>query len=157
MRLQQGGGLRPLQGEQRPRVRLILHLHVKRPHPLLQPRPVLVDVGRIDHQEVPRFSAAVHQEVVHDASVGVWEAGILHLTGDQFGDVVAGDVLQKSQGVRSFHGEFAHVGNVKEASGLAHGMVLLHQSGVLDGHFVARKRNHFGAHSAMYVGKGGGF
>src|SRR3712207_7634813 len=50
------------------------------------------------------------------------------------GHVIGEDMVHPSLGVRPLYGHFPHVTHVEDAAVLAHGLVLLNDGGVLDGH-----------------------
>jgi hypothetical protein len=137
---------RALQGEDGHLLADVFHLAVG--FPLLvvirAPVPVLRDVGGIDHDHVVVLRDAVDQDIVDHAPVGPAQGGILHVAGRELRDVVGGHPLEVRQGARPLHGEVAHVRHVEETRARAHGLMLLANAGVLDGHGKARERGHFG-------------
>ena len=84
----------------------------------------------------------VHQEVIHGAAVGVAHHAIEHFSGVKATDLIGEDVVYKGLCIRAFHKYFSHVGDIEHAHVLPYGKVLLHNSGILDGHDEACKRTH---------------
>ncbi len=91
----------------------------------------------------------VDQDVVDEAAVFVEQAGIVRLAGLELGGVVGGDEIDQLGGFRPADFDFAHVADVEEADGIADGVVLVDDAGVLDGHIPAAEIDHFGAESPM--------
>ena len=121
------------------------------------PRPVLVDVGGVHHQQVLLGLILVDQQVVHNAPLLVGQAGVLHAAGGEGGHVVRGDFLQEGQRLRPFDPELAHVRHVEHAHGVAHRQVLVDDARVLYGHVVSRKFVHLGTQRDVFLGKWCGF
>ena len=86
----------------------------------------------------------VDQDVVDESAVFVEQPGILRLADLQSGRVVSRDVIDEGAGLRPADFDLAHVADVEQAHGFAHGMVLVEDAGVLDGHVPAAEIDHFG-------------
>ena len=112
-------------------------------------RFILLDVrGVHDHQDVIG-AGAVHDDVVDDRAALVAQKPIPRLSDGEPGDVARDEPIDGGQRCRSLEVELSHVREVEEARGLAHGAVLGHDPGVLDGHLVARERHHARAETAV--------
>ncbi len=110
----------------------------------LQPGPVLLDVARVDDQQVAVGSASVDDHVVHGRPVRQGQGRVLRLAVHQPGHVVRGHPLQEGERPAPLHLKLAHVGDVEEAGRPAHGQVLGDEARVLHGHFPSAEGNHLG-------------
>ena len=109
----------------------------------LAPRPVLLDVGCIDHEQVLLFFVVVDEEVVDDTALFVGEAGVLYVTDLELGGIVAGDVLDELEGVRPLDPELTHMRDVEDADALDDGhMFFDNPGGIFDGHIIACELVH---------------
>jgi hypothetical protein len=67
------------------------------------------------------------------------------------GDVVGEDMVHKALGVGALDAHLAHVRDVEHTAGLAHGIVLVDDRGILDGHVETSERRDEGAQCHMFV------
>jgi hypothetical protein len=94
----------------------------------------------------------IEEDVVHNCAVGVGEQAVMGLPHGHLGDVAGLHVLQEEVGLRPFGPKLAHVVDVEEAGGGAHGLMLGQGTGgILDRQFVPGKGHHASAHSHMGV------
>ena len=94
---------------------------------------------------------AVYEQVVHDSTLSVGQAAVLHLSHGELRCIVAGDLLDEVQGTGTAHDELSHVAHIEHAHTVAHGMVLVIDAGVLYGHHIAGEGHHLGAEGFMDV------
>ena len=106
------------------------------------PGPVLVDVPRVDREQIARVTHAVDGEVVDDRPARIAQERVVDLAHRQGRDVVAGQTLERGEGAGPLDLELAHVAHVEAADGGAHGAVLLDDPPILHGHFPAAEGNH---------------
>ena len=112
---------------------------------LANPCHVLVDVARIDDQEILLLAAAVNQQVVDRAAVLVEHHAVEDGAVGEGADIVGEDMVHKLLSLRAGDEHLAHVAHVEDAGPVAHRVVLLDDSGILDGHVKTGKRAHLGA------------
>ena len=110
---------------------------------------ILVLVGGVDAEEIMIVGDFVDQDVVHEAAVFVEQAGVMGLSEFQLLDGVGGDVVGEFGGFGAANLDLAHVADIEDAHGVAHGVVLVDDSGVLDGHVPAAEIHHPGAEGTM--------
>ena len=91
----------------------------------------------------------VDQDIVHEAAVIVEQAGVVRLADLQLPDAVGGDEIGELRRLRPADLDLAHVADIEEPGGGADGVVLVDDSGVLDGHVPASEIDHFGPQGAM--------
>ena len=91
----------------------------------------------------------VDQDVVDESAVLVEQAGVLRLADLQLVDGVGGDEIGELGGFRPANFDLAHVADIEEADRVAHGVVLVDDAGVLDGHVPAAEIDHLRAQGAM--------
>lgn len=152
-RLHDGIGRRPLQGKERRPVTGILERDIRRER-RLEPADHRFPVGGIHHQQEPVFKP-IDEQVLHNAALFVEQAGVecstrlglVHVTGQL--------MLQEIPGSSSRKPQFTHVAHVEQADGRPDGLVLLAQARILDGHLMARKRDHLGTGGHMQWIQGG--
>ena len=130
---------------------LVLDGYVKALGLLLDPRPVLVDVGGIDDEEELVVVDLVDEQVVDRAAVVVAHHAVEDLTVGGAGDVVDEDVVDVFFSLGAFDANLAHVADVENADVMAHCVVLLGDGAVLDGHIEASEGAHEGAELDMAV------
>ena len=91
----------------------------------------------------------VDQDVVHEAAVLVEQPGVMGLAEFQLLDGIGGDVIGQSGGFGAADLDLAHVADIEDAHGVAHGVVLVDDAGVLDGHVPAAEIDHPGTEGSM--------
>ena len=123
-------------------VRQVVYLHIVALGGVLYPGKVFGDVAGIDYKEILVFGEAVYQQVVHYSAVGVEHHAVQDIAVADFGDVVGEYVVDEAPGVGAFDVDLAHVADVEHAHALAHGVVLLDNAFVLDGHVKSGKGTH---------------
>ena len=62
--------------------------------------------------------------------------------GLKFGNIVTGDVVQKLLGLRPFHKDLPHMGDVEESNLFPNGHMLLRRALVPERHLESGKRDH---------------
>src|SRR6202044_3911256 len=97
----------------------------------------------------------VHQQVVDKCSARSHQTGILNLSVDQFGGVVAADPLHQGlrAGARDF--EFAHVAHVEKSGVGAHRFVFGEDSRIFHRHVPTAEINHAGVQAPVHGVEGG--
>src|SRR6516165_9711211 len=95
----------------------------------------------------------VYQDVVDKPSVLVKHRRVLSLAGVQRGGGIGGDAVDEAESLSPADLNFTHVADVEQAHRPAHGKVLFHDSGILNGHLPAAKINHSGAQAHMHAVK----
>ena len=94
----------------------------------------------------------VNDDVVNDATVFCTKKRVLSLTVLKPGNITGCDPLQVLESVGPGHINLAHVADVKEANGVANGMVLgEHARRVLDWHLPATEWNHSATQGNMRI------
>ena len=121
----------------------------------VQPGPIFVIIGGIDHHQVVFFGAAVDQRVVDHVGIGIKELRVAGFAHRQGGDIVAADAVEEGGRLRAFGLIDAHVGNVEQTGCLAGGQVFFDHGGVPDRHFPTGKGHHLGAQGDVGVIEGG--
>ena len=135
----------------------MLEIHVEARELLLHPIDVLVDVCGVDNEEKLLGTHLIDQQVIDCAAVGVAHHTVEHLSIGCSGDVIGENVLNVALSVGTGDEHLAHVRNVEHAAGLAHGIVLVGDVCVLNGHVEAGKRRHQCAQFHVFVIKTGLF
>src|SRR3712207_1042586 len=107
----------------------------------LHPCPVLIDVCRVDNYEKLGLIHFIDQQIVHRATMLIEHHAIKNFAFRGVGHVIGEDMVHPSLGVRPLYGHLPHVTHVEYAAVLAHGLVLLNDGGVLDGHVESAERS----------------
>ena len=63
----------------------------------IQPGPVFVIVGSVDHHQVFFFAAVVHQGVIDHIGIGIEELGVAGFAHRQRSDIVAANAVQEGR------------------------------------------------------------
>src|SRR4029450_6861553 len=148
-------GLRPLDRDE-PRAlggvtpARVLHL----PGLLGDPGPVLVNVPRVDREQIPRVAHAVDSEIIDDRPIWIAEKRVVDLAHLQGRDVVGGQTLERRERARPLHPDLAHVTHVEHTDSGAHRPMLFDDAGVLHRHLPAAKRHHARAGLDVRLGEG---
>ena len=108
----------------------------------IEPGPVFVVVGGVDHHQIDFFGPAVNQQVVNDFGIGGQEMGIKRLTHAQRSNIVAAHAVEESRRVRPFGLIHTHVCGVENPGGFTHGHVFFHHRAVTHRHLPPGKRHH---------------
>ena len=119
--------------------------------------PVLVGIGRVDHQQIGLGVDTINQNVVDDAAAAVGHARILHLAVVELRHVVGRNTLQKVERLGPLDPDFAHVADVEDPGALPHGQMLVVDARELDGHVVPRELGHAGPGGDVVLGESGCF
>lgn len=129
--------LRTLNGNLAVEVAEILDLDIEAGGVGLNPGDILVNVGGIDDEEETIVATLVDEQIVDHAAAGVEHHSVEALANRRAGDIVGENVVDVTLGVRTGDGNFAHVGNIENAASITHGVVLLNDTTILDGHVEA--------------------
>ena len=122
---------------------------------IVNPLVVFQAVGSIHHQHELVFRDAINQQVIHNASLAIGHAAVLDLSRGEFAGVIAGDVLNQVQRLRTFDAKLAHVRDVEHSAGLSHRVVFNDEASIGNGHFESSVRNHFGSSCLVFLVQGG--
>ena len=122
-----------------------------------EPGEVFTNLGGVHHHEEGFRFHAVQDQIVDDSSLFVKHDGVLALADVQLVDVVGEHGVQPCRRVRAGYRELAHMGDVKDAAGLAHRFVFVQNAGVLHGHVPAGEGNHFSSKFNVFGCQGCGF
>ena len=120
----------------------MFQLHIIAVGLLLNPCPVLIDIGSIDDEEETLIGHLIHQQVVHHAPILVAHHAIEDFPYRHIRDIVGKDVIDITLGIRSGNKHLTHVAHVEDATGCAHGPMLVSDIRVLNGHLEAAERRH---------------
>ena len=145
--------IRSLQGYLSVDVALVHGNHIESLCLSLYPGIVLIDIGGIDDEEELVVRHLVDKQIVHGAAILMQHHAIVYLAHGSTGNVVGEDVLHELLRLGTAHQHLAHVAHVEHAACLAHGIVLVHDVGVLDGHLKAPERHHLGTQCNVLVVK----
>ena len=85
---------------------------------------------------------SVHQHIIQDETVFIANQSISNLTINQIIDAAGQQLIEQSQGIIPLEGQSSHVRDIEEPRRFAHGLMLIHDSTVLDRHFPAPKLDH---------------
>lgn len=122
-----------------------------------EPREVFVNLGGVHHHEEGFRLHPVQDEVINDSGPVIEHDGVLPLADVQFIDVIGQHGVQPCSRCGAGHRELAHVGDVKDAAGFAHGFVFVQDAGVLHRHVPAGEGNHSGSQFNVLGCQRGGF
>jgi hypothetical protein len=89
---------------------------------------ILILIRGVDAEEEGIVRDFVDQDVVDEAAVFVEQAGVMRLPMLQFRDGVGGDEVHEFHGFRAANFDLAHVADVEQTDGFAHGIVLIDES-----------------------------
>lgn len=153
---QQRLGGRTLERQHGPALGAILQFHIEAPSVFLEPGPVLVAIGGIDHHQ-KLIGDVVDEDVIHNPAIGLTEQAIARLPDGNGGHVAGNDVLEERHSVGAANHKAAHMANVKQAGTLPHRVVLLDDPAILDRHLPAAELNHPRAGGAMGIEERGTF
>ena len=116
-------------------------LGTRRPRVRAKPRQVALVVGGVRDRQVALGVQTVGEEVVEHAAVLAAKHAVLSAADGDRGDVVGEQPLQQRERAGAAGFDLAHVRDVEDPAGLAHGHVLLAHAGVLDRHLPAGELN----------------
>ena len=120
-------------------VALVVELDVEACCVLLHPSYILVDVCRIDDEEEVVLAHLIDQQVINRSAVGVEHHTVVYLSDGCSSHIIREDVLNILLSVGTCDAHFAHVTHIEDAAMLTHGIVLVGDVRVLDGHDEAAK------------------
>ena len=96
----------------------------------------------------------IDEDVVFDAAVFIADHGILGLRNGEFADIVGGDSLEERGSAGSGDSHPPHMAHIEEPDMGTDGMVLVHDTTVLDGHLPSGEIDEFGAAGTMLLDEG---
>jgi hypothetical protein len=137
--------------------KLLASLHTESLALLTHKSPIFVDIGRIDGEQVALLIEAIEKEVIHNTTLTVGEAGVLHLTIGEGCYVVGSDALEERGGLGALNPQLTHMAHVEDAHSLPHPEVLGIDTRKLDGHIEACKGSHLGTSGNVILGKWSNF
>ncbi len=123
----------------------------------LHPCKIDIDERGIDHQQILFLLVAVDDQVVDHAAILIQEEGVLALADIEPLHVVCQEVIQPLPRAASADKKLPHVRNIKEPRRRAHGLVLVHDAGVLHRHVPSAESDDFCAEPGMFGMEGGSF
>ena len=106
---------------------------------LLHPCPVLVDVCRIDYQEVVLFAHLIYQEVVNGTTILITHHSIINLSVGRTRDIIGEDMVHIAFRLSTLDGYFTHVTHIEHPAMLSYGIVLINDVRILYRHVKAAK------------------
>ena len=125
----------------------------------VDPLDDLGPVAGVDDHEEERLAVGVvivaHQHVVEDAAGVVGDQRIADLAQFHVGHAAGEQLGQEDGRAGPLEAEPAHVRDVGDAHGRAHGQVLFDDRGILHGHGPAGEIDHPAAVAAMPIVEGG--
>ena len=136
-------------------VALVLEVDVEARHLFLHPRHILIDVGRVDDEEEVVVAHFIDEQVIDRAAVGVAHHPIVDLSDGRIGDIIGEDVLHVALCIGPCDAHFAHVRDIEDTAVLAHGVVLIGDVRVLNGHDESAEGRHQCAECHVAVIKAG--
>ena len=104
--------------------------------------PILLNICGIYHKQVSDIVKLIDKKVIHNSTLSVREAGVLHLARIEHGCVVGGHILYKSKSIGTLYPNLAHMRNIKNAHIVAHCGVLLIYAAILYRHIKPCKGSH---------------
>src|SRR5437016_628534 len=107
-----------------------------------QPRKILLDLRRINDEQKYPVAKSVKNQIINDAAVIVEEKSILPLTDIQLRDIIGQHGVEPVTRAVSRDDELSHVRNIEHPDCVSHGLMFVHDSGVLDRHEPAAKRDN---------------
>ena len=110
---------------------------------------ILILIGGVDAEEIMIVGDLVHQDIVDEAAVFVEQAGVVGLAEFQLVYGVGGDVVGELGGFRTANLDLAHVADIEDAHRVAHRVVLVDDSAILDGHVPPAEIHHLRTQGAM--------
>ena len=111
----------------------------------MEPFEVLGAVGGVDGDQ-PAVLELVEKDIVDDGAVAVEQQAVVGVVEGHLLDIVDLDELEKEVGVGAGQFKLAHMVDIEEAGGVAHGVMFGDGAGgVLDGQFVAGEFDHAAA------------
>jgi hypothetical protein len=103
----------------------------------------------IDAEEEVLIVYLVDQNVIYKTAVLIEQSRVVRLPLFEPRRVIGGDVIHQLKRLWATNLNFAHMADVKQACGCAHGLVLIEDPRILHRHVPAAKIDHFGAASAV--------
>ncbi len=114
----------PLEREHGPAIRIIFNLNSDGDRMIEQPLPILIAIGSIHHDHI-LVGQVVNKDVIDNAAVFVAQQPVIRLALVDRCNIACGDELQEVERVGAAYHEAPHVADVEQASGVAHGSVLV--------------------------------
>ena len=109
---------------------------------LLHPRPILINIGGIDHEEEVIVAHLIDKQIIDSAPILIAHHTIIYLTHRSARYVVGKDVLHIAFSILTLHGYFTHVTDVKESYLLTHSHVFWRNTCILNRHDETTKGRH---------------
>ena len=140
---------RPLQCNRSKKVRCISEVDPgglrTRGNSALDPLDIRVDARRVYDRQVLSIGDPVDVQVVDHSPALVAHERVLAPAWLEFAQVVGQYLVEKCLRGRAADQELAHVRDVENAGRAAHGLMFLHDAGVIHRHFPAAELDEFGA------------
>ncbi len=117
---------------------------------LRKPRYDLVSIGRVDAQKKlsgPR--QPIDEDIVLDAALLVADHRVLRLHGPQRSEIVRRHALKERFRAGAGDDNPPHMADIEETDLASNGVILIHNAGVVDGHFPTREVDQLRPGGAM--------
>jgi len=122
---------------------------------LRKPRYDLVSIGCVDAEK--EFSGPrqpIDEDIVLDAALLVADHRVLRLHGSQRSEIVRRHALKERFGACAGDDNPPHMADIEETGLASNGVILIHNAGVVDGHFPPREVDQFRAGGVMLCDEG---
>src|SRR2546425_771007 len=133
-------GARTLEGQAEPFRRAIRESDV-RARVRREPGPDRCTRPCVAHEQEPVGREARHDDVVEDRAVFAQEMRVPRFT-RQRGHIVRAEAIEERVCLRPIDENLAHVTHVEQADRAAHGEMLVHDPGILEGHLPSAELDH---------------
>ena len=146
-------GGRPLQRQLSDGVGDVLDLGVRQ-QILLHVGEVLFAVRRVDDHEVRLLAELVDDQIVDGAAVFMAHDAVAHAPGLHVGEIVCEQVIQAGKRTGAGEEHLAHMRDVEQPAGVAHGVMLGDHARILNGQQIAGEGDDLAAFLDMHVVQG---
>src|SRR5438309_7111240 len=118
-----------------------------------QPRKIFLDLRGIDDEQKFRLADSIKNQIINDAAVIIEEKSVLPLTDVQLRYIIGQHAVEPVTRIIPRDDELSHVRNIEHADGFSHGLMFIHDAGVLHRHEPAAEWDHSCAEPPVFLVK----
>jgi hypothetical protein len=118
-----------------------------------QPGKIFLNLRGINDEQKFQLADSIENQIINDAAVIIEEKSVLPLTDVQVRYIIGQQAVEPVTRIISRDDELSHVRNIEHADCVSHGLMFIHDAGVLHRHEPAAEGDHSCAKPYVFLVK----